>query len=345
MQLWYLKQKLFKIYHRLSKSTFCLYRPPTIHIEPTARCNMACFKCERNYGAKGYVQSAGFMPEEIFAKTFPFIKTAYSINLSGFGEPFLHPQYLDMIAKTRELNNKAEINIYTNGTLLDAVRSEGLVKNRVNVLHVSLDGATNATNQMTRQGNVEEIFDKIKLLNEIKRKKDSQYPRIRFNFGFNNENIKELPQLVGIAQSLKVAAIDLIQLHCFSESMKKLFLDTAALVASLEYQQAARQARQSNVQIVTPQPSSGCLDPFKMLMISWEGFVMPCYMEEHIVGNLQHESLEEIWNNEKIRNLRRALLYGQGRETCRLCNKLDDSNNYQTLPRSTNSRFYSDRHH
>src|SRR3712207_707633 len=65
------------------------------------------------------------------------------VTLQGLGEPLLAPDLFQMIEYASARGVRMGFN--TNATLLNATRSERLIRAGLDWLHVSLDGATAAT--------------------------------------------------------------------------------------------------------------------------------------------------------------------------------------------------------
>lgn len=61
-----------------------------------------------------------------------------------------------------------------------------------------------------------------------------------------------------------------------------------------------------------------CLDPWVYIEFQINGGIRPCCVREP-VGNIHRESLANILNGQKIKDLRRSLLTGEIDETCRAC--------------------------
>jgi radical SAM protein with 4Fe4S-binding SPASM domain len=64
-----------------------------------------------------------------------------------------------------------------------------------------------------------------------------------------------------------------------------------------------------------------CAAPWVHLHTFPSGQVYPCCLTpmEFPVGNLNNQSLEEVWNNEKIRNIRKQMIAGIEPESCKRC--------------------------
>ncbi|MFX0196256.1 MAG: hypothetical protein ACFFCW_09060, partial [Candidatus Hodarchaeota archaeon] len=86
-----------RLLSRTIGKTFMLSNPRHIAVELTANCNLRCIMCSRSYDGGEAVANAGFMRGEIFRKISPFFSAARCVDLSGFGESLLHPEFLSML--------------------------------------------------------------------------------------------------------------------------------------------------------------------------------------------------------------------------------------------------------
>lgn len=67
-----------------------------------------------------------------------------------------------------------------------------------------------------------------------------------------------------------------------------------------------------------------CIMPFIHINHKPDNKIGTCWRSQPI-GNLDKESLEEIWNNEKIKKVRKKMLHGERPEECAACWNLEDS--------------------
>jgi MoaA/NifB/PqqE/SkfB family radical SAM enzyme len=110
-----------------------------LYIEPTSQCNLDCRTCMRN----AWDESQGMMPEAVFSRILEGLKAftpAPTVFLGGFGEPLFHPDIVKMTGQLKALGSPVEL--ITNGTLLTKELSHELIEAKLDVLWVSLDGAT-----------------------------------------------------------------------------------------------------------------------------------------------------------------------------------------------------------
>jgi len=86
------------------------------------------------------------MTEMVFYRILEGLRAFSPVPLAffgGMGESLLHPRIMEMTAKIKTLG--ARVELITNGTLLTPEMTHGLLDAVVDMLWVSLDGATSET--------------------------------------------------------------------------------------------------------------------------------------------------------------------------------------------------------
>jgi MoaA/NifB/PqqE/SkfB family radical SAM enzyme len=110
-----------------------------VYIEPTNRCNLECRTCIRNV----WDEPLGEMSNATFARIVEGLRSFSpppTVMFGGLGEPLFHPDIVEMVAQVKSVGATAEM--ITNGTLLTKERSRQLIDADLDMLWVSLDGAT-----------------------------------------------------------------------------------------------------------------------------------------------------------------------------------------------------------
>jgi radical SAM protein with 4Fe4S-binding SPASM domain len=77
---------------------------------------------------------------------------------------------------------------------------------------------------------------------------------------------------------------------------------------------------------------SFCIYPWIHMYVNPDGSVLPCCVGEYDkhLGNVRENTIEEIWNNDRYKQLRRNMLEGKKCDTCRACYQQEDSGNEST---------------
>jgi MoaA/NifB/PqqE/SkfB family radical SAM enzyme len=137
-----LKQGI-KIRMDKSQDGLVLHRPITqlakVYIEATNRCNLECRTCIR----KIWDEPLGEMSSATFARIVDGLRSFSpppTVFFGGLGEPLVHPDIIEMVGQAKALGSSVEL--ITNGTLLTKDLSERLIEIGLDMLWVSLDGAT-----------------------------------------------------------------------------------------------------------------------------------------------------------------------------------------------------------
>lgn len=128
----------------------CEYQPFPIFIQliPTNRCNQSCHHC--SYRMEGYTSNEIFeAKDEIdFSKLMEIVENCKemgvkAIELTGGGEPLLHPNFLDLIKEI--LNAEIEIGLVTNGSLWTDKHTDLLTHRKVKWIRFSIDAGCSPT--------------------------------------------------------------------------------------------------------------------------------------------------------------------------------------------------------
>ncbi len=110
-----------------------------VYIEPTNRCNLDCRTCMRH----GWEEPLGFMEFGLFEKIMADLRSfpeRPGIFFGGFGEPLGHARIADMVAAAKP--GGSEVELISNGILLDEAMADRLVAAGLDRLWVSIDGAS-----------------------------------------------------------------------------------------------------------------------------------------------------------------------------------------------------------
>ena len=189
-----------------------------LYIEPTSRCNLSCRTCIRNT----WEEPMGDMDEATFDRTvtqlsrFPHLET---VMFGGFGEPTAHPRILDMIRAVKALGLRVEMT--TNATLLDDALIEGLLRERLDTLWVSLDGTTAESFETIREGaSFPLVLENVERLAR-RNGRDGHTIEIGIAFVVMKTNFRDVKHLDRLARSVGARRILVSHVLPYSEEMEK----------------------------------------------------------------------------------------------------------------------------
>ena len=168
--------------------------PRSIRLEACSLCQLRCPACVTLlYQKKAPKDWVGYLKFDDFKKFVDENDFIKEIELSNKGEIFLNPE-LDEIIKyahhkgiTLTAGNGVNFNSVSDTTL------ENLVKYQVKHMTIAIDGATPETYKIYRVGgDFNKVIDNIKKIKKIKKKYNSEFPKLTWQFipfGHNEHEI------------------------------------------------------------------------------------------------------------------------------------------------------------
>jgi MoaA/NifB/PqqE/SkfB family radical SAM enzyme len=252
-----------------------------------------------------------------------------SVLLHGDGEPLLHPELLNILARLkRAMPPEGKVGLLTNGTLLNQDMARALVDRGLDWLTLSIDGATKSTVEHIRRGShFETIVENLRHGVEYGRRTRPGGIQFTFQFTMRGSNVQEFPDLVKLAGRLGVDNVTSSILRDFGTGK---FLPVPASALDVVYAEAILAAREQGVNLTLQPPR-----PLEQLQCNFlqeayvhvSGNVGGCCFREpghserplHILGNVKEMPLSEIWNSPRSRDLRRKLMAGNFPERCSVC--------------------------
>ncbi len=267
-----------------------LGKPIIRQLEPTNACMMNCIMCPR----KNMKRKIKYMDIEFFKKIIDQAKWNYQMFLHHFGDPLMHPKIDEMIKYVAKKGIKAQISV--NPKLLSEKMSEKLIDSGLDMIMISIDGIDDKTYKYFRGKNAdyEEAVENINNFLRIKNKKNSSV-KVIISLVRMKANKKDVEKFEKMWKKKGVNQVLIKQFTTFDGSDKVIMEQGDKDTLTDQFKTNKRQY---------------CSEPWMGITITAEGNVVPCcydYDEKYIIGNLKKESLEQIWNNEKMRLLRRQV--------------------------------------
>lgn len=205
-----------------------------VYIEPTVACNLDCITCFRN----AWDQPIGRMREETFEAIYASLQKfdqIPSVYFGGIGEPLFHPKTIEWVARVKSLGVKVEL--ITNGTTLTEKKSQELIASGLDVLWVSIDGASPETYADVRMGaELPTIIKNLKRFSKLRPANHFPQPEIGIAFVAMKRNISDLPKVIKIGKSLKAKYFSVSNVQPATAEMQddRLYLQTMHNIAYLQ---------------------------------------------------------------------------------------------------------------
>jgi len=191
--------------------------PSSLEIDLTNNCNQHCAGCWVHSYLMGEERLQGERRRATleFDRLKKLIEDARRlgvrrIQLSGAGEPFMHPQIDEVLALVKSLD--IELNVITNFTLVDDERARRMVDLGVDSITVSLWAGTAETYVKTHPTASHELFERTMRvlggMTEYRRQTGARFPRVKVYNVISNLNYHEINEMIDVARD---AGADLVE--------------------------------------------------------------------------------------------------------------------------------------
>jgi MoaA/NifB/PqqE/SkfB family radical SAM enzyme len=275
--------------------------PRCVFIEITNRCNLACTACVRTHRS---LEPTRDMTLDEFVALVAQLAGLERALLHGIGEPLLHPRLPEMVRFLKDQGVTVLFN--SNGTLLTPLLQEALVCSGLDEFRLSLDAAE------------PELYERMHGRPFFDRVVEVYVQRLVYFVDSGDERDAELAA-TALFGSVQTSEREIIA-EC--ERLSK------ALGIAFRASGATDPARSlSAAQRVEQHPWTACLRPWTTAYITASGNALPCCMapfasvdyDALVMGNVWQAEFATIWNNERYRAWRRALLSGDPPVPCSGC--------------------------
>ena len=295
-----------------------LSTPLSAHIDISSVCNYKCSFCFQAdvEGMKAAGLKRGFMPIELFRKICDdlraFPERVKKIKIGNHGEPTLHPEVVDAVDYARRNGNADIIEMFTNGSKLGPELNRGLVYAGLQRINISLEGLSDERYLQVAgvRQNFSEIVDGVRDLYARKRAVNS-----------------ELQIYVKIADHAHALRKDSREVFVLSEEERQFFFDTFSghcdeiFIEKVVPQWSETQLEKQNSVAETgmygqkiSQWKETCPFIHMYMHFNCDGTVSPCTLDwprKVVVGDVNRQSVLDIWTGEALRELQIAMLKGQ----------------------------------
>jgi len=251
-------------------------------IEVTSRCTLRCVMCPRVALADRWPSLD--LPWGAFQRIADAFRHTRFVHLQGWGEPLLHPRLFDMIAAAKAAG--CQVGFTTNGMLLDRPARERLVSLEVDLVAISIAGATRRTHEGIRVGSeFATILWNVSRLLALRNGRRGIGPKVALFFLMTKTNVSELPAAVDMAASLgadELVATNLDYVATPTHEALKVFAfpengGGCARIVDEARERARRAGLGFRPYPLDPGEVAVCeANPLKMLFVACDGWVSPC---------------------------------------------------------------------
>ncbi|KFE71966.1 radical SAM/SPASM domain-containing protein [Hyalangium minutum] len=301
--------------------------PPNLEISTVTQCNLNCVHCISRETRKQVKRLPPHMRAEIsgWAREGK-LRTTYA-DFSG-DVLWADQRYggeLDFL-----LSLDVPFHLDTNGALLTAEVADRLLKSRITSINVSLDAAEDATYRRIRRGAppLETVLGNMRTLVARRELHGRRDVALSTGFVLMRSNIEELPRFVELTHGAGFDTVRAIHLQAYTEDMVPESLWFHQTLFNTQRELAIEAAQRLGVTLFIDRPfcdrepqvgTSLCRMPWEAAYLLGNGDVLACCVPGLKMGNLHEQTMEEIWNGERYRELRRTVNSDQRPAACRAC--------------------------
>jgi radical SAM protein with 4Fe4S-binding SPASM domain len=290
---------------------FVLGSPWAVTIEPTNHCNLACPECPSGTG--DMKRPRGHIDPTLFKKAITELKgTAFYLNLYFQGEPFLHPQLIELIDEA--VRQKYFVTISTNGHFLDKDTCVKLIEAGTGKIIISMDGSDEESYSLYRKGgNFSQVLSGIRTLAETRRESKRKNPIIEIQSLLTSATEKQTASIYTIG---KESGADRVVFKTL-----QVYHNHDLLPKNPNY---SRYKTNSDGSVIARRKAPRhCRRLWSTFVLTWDGKVVPCCQDknaDHAIVNTSENHLLDLWKSKEMNAFRQKVQSGsQHVEICRNC--------------------------
>ena len=263
--------------------------PEIVQIESTNICNAKCVFCPRDEMHR----KQGVMSRDLFRKIVDECAALgiTHVRMHNYGEAFLDRYLTEKVRYAKEKGIK-EVGMISNGSLITEKVARGMVEARLDAINISIDAGGKDVFEATRIGlNYDKVIANVERLLRVRAELGRRRPKLILSFVRQDNSADE---------------------HAFIEHWRKI-ADKIHITELHNW--AGTLNRESDVNFP-------CYRPWLTFTVLWDGRVSLCCADfdgKTILGDLNTQTIEQVWNGDAYRTARRQHLESGGPDVCRAC--------------------------
>ena len=310
-----------------------------IQVEVTSHCPGACIYCPRAVHADTW--RARHMSDATFAAIWPLMLRSDRVHLQGWGEPLLHPRFLDFVA----LASKAGCAVSSTscGLRMDAPLADAIVRSGMDILAFSLVGTDEESNDARRRVPFGRVLHAFEIMREAIRMNGGRGPRLHIAYLLLADRIEAARALPALMRALDipscvVSTLDMpvLPAHArlaFAPHEREKIHRARCLLEDIAAE-AARDGRSIRYGLPQPHPRHGCRENVhESVYVDADGDVSPCIYvnvpdgmpratpNPWVFGNVNSEDAAAIWDKLPFADFRADVRNDAPPPPCERCPK------------------------
>lgn len=324
----------------LGEALFGFSRPlQCVQVEVSSACMGQCTYCPHTSQGKSW--RTRHITPDIVARLWPLFKLSSQAHLQGWGEPLLHPRFMDYVRFAK----KAGCNVSTTscGLVMNEELARKLADGSLDTIAFSFAGTDAKSNSSRRKVEFEKVCHNIRVLQKARTMNDSRL-EIHLAYLLLANEIRALEKLPDLMADLgvKTAVVSTLDYLAEPEDRKLAFFpedQERISEARVILEDIAARAEKRDMKIHYALPGekkvvyeNGCRENIrKTLYVDADGDISPCiYLnvpgsdsgeKRRVFGNALKEDAREIWKKPEFKAFRQSLVAGEPDSVCLRCPK------------------------
>ncbi len=233
-----------------------------MQVEVSSVCACRCTYCPHT--TKKDVWQSRLMSAETFAALWPLMRQCGRVHLQGWGEPFLHPRFMDFVGVARRAG--CAVSTTTCGQHMDESLAAAIVDSGMDVVAFSLAGTDEASNASRQGMPFSRVCEAVRCLQDVRHKKQGVHLEVHLAYLLlpsQLEAVKRLPELMeeldvhcAVVSTMDYIASPELAAEAYSPEEADKVAAAAAVLAPV-----AARVRQSGRELwyaLTPGPWAAC---------------------------------------------------------------------------------------
>lgn len=309
--------------------------PFFVDLDVTRRCNLRCIGCPFHNSKIAY-KSIDETVKDISMDLINRLSRellqleAYAIIIAGAGEPLLHPRLAEIISKFKK--SGMEVHLITNGTLLNTDRAREIINSGLDRLVVSLWANSPKSyakcHPGTNSDNFTTIVENLKQLSRLKSEMNKELPAVFLQHVCNIHTYKNIDDKIDIAHWTGSDGIRFSHFTLLGDKSATSEILTGDQINFLLQSFPKIRKRMESLSLEHNITEDGLLLRYRYgreawrkvpCYVSWyririmvDGGVSPCCRCDLLLGDMNKNSLEEIWNNQAFQTFRSKMKTKKG---------------------------------
>ncbi|MGM0479695.1 MAG: radical SAM/SPASM domain-containing protein [Bacteroidota bacterium] len=285
--------------------------PFAASIEPTTACNLGCPECPS--GLKQFTRPTGRLQMDLHEKMLDQLgKQLFYINYYFQGEPFLHPQFLDLIEAAHR--RKIYTATSTNAHFITEKKAEEIVRSGLDRMIISIDGLTQETyEQYRRKGKLEKVIQGTENMIRAKKKLHRKTPHLIFQFLVVRPNEHEVDDIVKLGNKMGVDEVRLKTAQLYDYENGNPLMPHNEKYSRYRKNKAGKFVPKYHLK-------DHCWRMWSSTVLTWDGKVVPCCFDKdakHVLGDVTKVPFKKVWRHPQYQAFRKQVF--TDRESIDIC--------------------------